>query len=108
MSGLSDGRLWSSSRTALIRRQASLIAVGGDSVDVVVLETTGGGVGVTTVVGTGGVVAGVGDGTDNGVGHGGGADALVVVVGCVVGSFGVALGMVVLVSRGQGVAATRA
>ena len=65
------------SRTLSILRQASLIAVGGDSVDGVVVETTGGGVGVTTVVGTGGVVAGVVDGTDDGAGRGGVAGAFV-------------------------------
>ena len=69
--------LRSSLRTLSIRRQASLIAVGGDSVDGVVGETTGGGVGVTTVVGTGGVVAGVVDGTDDGAGRGGVAGAFV-------------------------------
>ena len=92
----------------MIRRQTSLIAVGGDLVGGVVFETTGGGVSVTTVVGKGGVVVGVGDGIDNGVGHGGVADAFIAVVGCVVGGFGVALGMVVLAGRGRGVAATRA
>ena len=85
-----------------------MIAVGGELVDGVVWETVGGGVGVTTVVGTGGVVVWVGDGTDNGVRHGGVADAFVAVAGRVVGGFGVALGMVVLAGRGQGVAATHA
>ena len=84
------------SRTLSIFRQASLIAVGGNSVDGVVGETTGGGVGVTTVGGTGGVVAGVVDGTDDGAGRGGVADTFVAVVGCVVGGFAV----VVAVGRG--------
>ena len=100
------GSVWmlrSSSRTLSIFQQASLIAVGGNLVNGV-----GGGVHVTTVVGTGGVVAGVVDGTDDGVGYGGVADAFVAGVNRVVGGFGVARGMVVVVGRGQGVAATRA
>ena len=93
----------SSSRTLSIRRQASLIAVGGDSFDGVVGETTGGGVGVTTVVETGGGVAGVGDGTYDGAGRGGVADAFVVVrVAAERFAIGGAGGW------GRGVAATRA
>ena len=56
-----------------------MIAVGGDSVDGVVGETTGRGVGVMTVVETGGVVSGIVDGRDDGAGRGGVADACVVV-----------------------------
>ena len=63
---------------------------------------------MTTVVGTGGVVAGVGDRTDDGVGQGGVTDAFVAVVGRAAGVFGVALGMAVLASRKRGVVATRA
>ena len=92
----------------MIFRQASLIAVGSDLVDSVGGETTGGGVGVTTVVGTGGVVAGVVDGTDDGVRRGGVADAFFAGVGCAVGGVGVARGMGVVVGRGRGVATTRA
>ena len=75
-----------------IGRRAAWIAVGGDSVDGVVGGTTGGGVGVTTVVETGegvvgvttlvetgGGVVGIGDRTDDGAGRGGVADACVVV-----------------------------
>ena len=125
----------SSSRTLSIFRQASLIAVGGDLVDGVVGETTDGDSDVTTFVGTGGVVGGVLDGTDDGAGQGGVLDgvAFETMGGGVAGTTGTVTGgtvvgdrvgmadaggvfcvaaerfvVVVVVCRGRGAAATRA
>ena len=81
-------------RTASIRLQASLIAVGWEPVDGVAYEATEGGVGVTTGTGTGGAVVVDGVGIAGAVG-----------VVCVAAERFAIVGAVGL---GRGVAATRA
>ena len=93
LSGLSDGRSWSSSKTASIWKQAFFIAVDGEPVDGVALVTTGGGDNVTDgTVSSGGVGYGV-RGTDAGS------------TVCVAAEFFI---VVVAVVRGPQAAATRA